>query len=367
MKTAKTLVITDRTEDRMQPEIFYSFKMAAAKIVSDKKLAFKFYSFNPYKITVEAPLSFAKAKQRIMDLLNDLVKKTVEIKKNIKSDKLLFDEIKDYIKEHKASRLTVLNNEIKNLLSDFSFLVIESTAKTVVHPIFYNPSVLTANFGQAGENDIKDTLYGLMFIEAAFEQNIPIFGTCHGAQLGYLLAGGGITKVFDEAGLPYTKTFYARNNPNKGPEELWQIDVELNARKRKDVSVYSTLKYPLPKIFIKTDDDKTEKFVNKDFRHTLAMTAPIPKKIEILSYHPLSVASKSPDKMEINEHPKIEKEQSDKFKTTLKKIPIVDAFKYKTLLGFQYHPHYTYDDFNTSEIFDYLVNEISKVVYKDNK
>ncbi|HJO93577.1 MAG TPA: gamma-glutamyl-gamma-aminobutyrate hydrolase family protein [Victivallales bacterium] len=367
MKTAKTLVITDRTEDRMQPEIFYSFKMAAAKIQSDKKLAFKFYSFNPYKIDVEPPLAFAEAKQRIMDLLNDLVEKIVEIKSKSKTDKLLFDEIKDYIKEHRASRLAVLYNEINDVLSDFSFLVIESTAKTVVHPIFYNPSVVTAKFGKAEENDIKDTLYGLMFLDAAFEQNKPIFGTCHGAQLGYLHAGGGITKVFDEGGLPYTETFYARSNPNKGPEELWQIDVELNARKRKDINVYSTLKYPLPNIFIKSDNDKEEKFVNKDFRHTLAMTAPIPDKIEVLSFHPLSVASKSPDKMEINEHPKVEKKQSEKFKTTLKKIPIVDAFKYKTLLGFQYHPHYTYDDFNTSEIFDYLINDIIKVVYKENE
>ena len=249
-------------------------------------------------------------------------------------------------------------------MTDFSFLIIESTATTIVHPIFYRPDVFTEKAVKAVADDIKDTLYGLLFIQAAFDQNKPIFATCHGAQLGYLHAGGGLTKIFKEKENPYSETFYARKNPHEGPEELWQIDVELNARQRDDLSVFSTLKYPLPDIFKHPGEEKKEKYINKDFRHTLAMTSPIPEKIEVLSFHPLSSKSRKDEKYEIRSHPAINDEQLIKFKGSLKDIPVVDAFRYRTMLGFQYHPHYTYDDLDTSAIFDYLVNDIINTVYK---
>ena len=364
MKIVKTLVIPDRTEERIQPEIFYSFKNAAKRSDPDRPIQFKFYDFNPYHFPIEPPLEFAHSKQRVMDLCNQTVDTVIEIKKSMPKNTLLFDAILDYIKEHKGSPLDELKKEVEKVLSGFSFMIMESTATTIVHPIFYRPEVFSKKAIKAIEDDIKDTLYGLLFIQAAFDQNKPIFATCHGAQLGFLHAGGGITKIFKEENSPYSETYYARKNPHEGPEELWQIDVELNARQRDDLHVFSTLKYPLPDIFKHKGEEKKEKYINKDFRHTLAMTTPIPDKIEVLSFHPLSSKSRENEKYEIRSHPAINDEQLIKFKSLLKDIAVVDAFRYKSMLGFQYHPHYTYDDLDTYAIFDYLVNDIINYVYK---
>ncbi len=364
MKVVKTLVIPDRIEERIQPEIFYSFKDAAKRCSPDRPIQFKFYDFNPYHFPIEPPLEFAHSKQKVMDLCNKIVDTVIEIKKNISGEKLLFDAILEYIKENPNSLLSELKSEIEKVMKDFSFLIVESTATTIVHPIFYKPNVHSKKAIKAVENDIKDTLYGLLFIQAAFDQEKPIFGTCHGAQLGYLHAGGGLTKIFKEKGAPYSETFYARQNPHEGPEEMWQIDVELNARRRDDLHVFSTLKYPLPDIFKHPGEEDKVKYINKDFRHTLAMTSPIPDKVEVLSFHPLSTKSREDEKYEIKSHPAINDIQLKKFKSLLKDIPVVDAFRYRTMLGFQYHPHYTYDDLDTSAIFDYLVNDIVECVYK---
>ena len=364
IKIINTLVIPDRVEDRIQPEIFYSFKDAAKRSKKDKPIQFKFYDFNPYHFPVEPPLKLAHSKQKIMDLCNQTVDTVIEIKRDMPKDKMLFDTILDFIKENKESPLSKLKKEVEKVLSWFSFLIIESTATTIVHPIFYKPEVITKTAAKAVADDIKDTLYGLLFIQAAFDQNKPIFATCHGAQLGYLHAGGGLTKIFKEKNSPYSETYYARKNPHEGPEELWQIDVELNARQRDDLNIFSTLKYPLPDIFKEPGEEKTERYINKDFRHTLAMTAPIPEKIEVLSFHPLSSKSRKDEKYEFRSHPAISTEQVIKFKGLLKDIPVIDAFRYKTMLGFQYHPHYTYDDLDTSSIFDYFVNNIIAEVYK---
>ena len=37
---------------------------------------------------------------------------------------------------------------------------------------------------------------------------------------------------------------------------------------------------------------------------------------------------------------------------------IVDAYQYKTMLGTQYHPQYTYDDLETAMVFEYLVRQL---------
>jgi len=365
MKTAKAIVITDRTEERIQPEIFYSFKTASNRLPVEDRLTFKFYNFNPYMIEFEEPLSFARAKQRIMDLLNNCVDTVVNIKKKTSNGQPLIQAILVYIEENIDSPISVLNNEIKKMMDDFTFLVIESTATTVIHPIFYKPEVLDIKSGAAVADDIKDTLYALFFLEAAFSQDKPVFGTCHGAQAAYLLAGGGLTKVFKQKGLPYSDTFYARENPNNGTKELWQIDVELNTRDRKDFHNFQTVKYPLPEIFKSQNAIGEQKWVNKDFRHTLAMTDPVPDSVDVLSYHPLSKnqrKEKAVDSFEIQGDYFASPEKVNKFKSTLKDITIVDAFKYKTLIGFQYHPHYTFDEFDTSEIFDYFIQKIIKVL-----
>ena len=39
---------------------------------------------------------------------------------------------------------------------------------------------------------------------------------------------------------------------------------------------------------------------------------------------------------------------------------IVDAFLYKSILGFQYHPQYTYGTLDTSDVFQYIIKSLLK-------
>ena len=92
--------------------------------------------------------------------------------------------------------------------------------------------------------------------------------------------------------------------------------------------------------------------MNKDFEHSFALINPIPDDISVISYHPLSeYQEKSTDKKY--------KEFNEEFKKVLKSRIIIDAYEYKTMLGTQYHPQYTYDDFQTSIVFEYLVKQLA--------
>jgi gamma-glutamyl-gamma-aminobutyrate hydrolase PuuD len=247
--------------------------------------------------------------------------------------------------------------------SKFSYLIIESTGRTVIHPIFYDKDIKSVEVGFATAEDIKDTLYAMMLLHIAFEQKKPIFGTCHGAQLGYLHAGGGIKRLFEDIQTPDHGAYYPRRNPHGGPREIWQIDRMLNARDLNDHYKFSLLKYPLPEIFRHSDDKDTERYINRDFNHTLAMTTPVPKSIDVISYHPLSSFQKIKNQGindKIEEYPQVTKEAIDKFKASLKINTIVDIFTYKTLVAFQHHPHYTYDDVDNVAIFEYLLKDICK-------
>lgn len=42
----------------------------------------------------------------------------------------------------------------------------------------------------------------------------------------------------------------------------------------------------------------------------------------------------------------------------MESIKIIDFFKDGSMIGTQYHPQYTYKDYDTSKIFDYLVKMI---------
>lgn len=49
---------------------------------------------------------------------------------------------------------------------------------------------------------------------------------------------------------------------------------------------------------------------------------------------------------------------NNQFRGVLKNQVIVDAYKYKTMLGTQYHPQYTYDGLETAIVFEYLTEQL---------
>ena len=109
--------------------------------------------------------------------------------------------------------------------------------------------------------------------------------------------------------------------------------------------------YPVPEIFKREDQKGKEKYLNKDFEHSLGLVQPVPEVIEVISYHPLSEYKKT-DREETY------RDDNEAFNKILKSQVLVDAYQYKTMLGTQYHPQYTYDDLETSILFDYLVRQL---------
>ena len=363
MKSIYTLVVTDRLHMRMQPELYYAFKTTAKKMYGDH-LDFRFSVFNPFMAIDIEPIEWSEVQQEIAEILEYIIGYVVDIKRTTKR-RLLFDAVLLHIKKYPNSSVALLYKKLENIMERYSYVIIESTGKTVIHPIFYNKDIKSVEVGIATADDIKDTLYGMMLLNIAFEQGKPVFGTCHGAQLGYLHAGGGIKRLFDDIQTPDHGAYYPRRNPHGGPREIWQIDTMLNARDLNDHDKFTLLKYPLPKIFRQPEDNDTERYINRDFNHTLAMTTPVPKNIEVISYHPLSSFQKIKDQSiddRIEEFPQITKDAISKFKTSLKINTIVDIFRYKTLMAFQHHPHYTYDDVDNVAIFEYLIKDICKQI-----
>ncbi|MCF7790452.1 MAG: gamma-glutamyl-gamma-aminobutyrate hydrolase family protein [Victivallales bacterium] len=361
MKTIYTLVVTDRLNMSMQPELYYAFRTTAKKIY-DNQINFRFSIFNPFMADDIEPVEWSKVQQDIAELLNYVTGYIVDIKRTTRR-KSLFNAVLNHINKNPDYSLGRLYRKLEKIMDNFSYLIIESTGKTVIHPIFYNRDIKSVEVGFATNDDIKDTIYGMMLLDIALKQEKPVFGTCHGAQLGYLHAGGGLKRIFDNIQTPEEGAYYPRRNPHGGPREIWQIDRMLNTRDLNDFYKYSLVKYPLPAIFRRPEDKDTERYINRDFNHTLAMTTPVPKTIEVISYHPLSSFNKIKDKDvedKVEDYPQVTKESIDKFKSSIKINTIVDIFKYKTLIAFQHHPHYTYDDVDNVAIFEYLLKDICK-------
>ena len=287
-----------------------------------------------------------------MKILTECVPEVAAIKKAAPETDHLLKNIHAYMKKHPKSHLAILHQEIDALMIDFEFLIIESSDTYGVHPIFYLPAITEIDTPDgAGPEDIMEALYGMFFLDAAFQQGKPVWGTCHGAHVGYVHAGGRLARLFDYKEGGHNIDF-KKNAHTPGDMEDWHIGRWLYTHK-KDTGYreYGSTNYPLPEIFRAEGRETEEMYINKDFEHSLAMTAPIPEKIKVISYHPLSEYRKS----KIGE--KYE-EFNKEFNRTLKSQVIVDAYKYRTMLGTQYHPQFTYDDLETSAIFEYLIREL---------
>jgi len=343
-----TLVIPSRNHTRIQPEIFYAFKTTANKI--EPLLKMRFILFNPFQDKViEDSLEL---EEKFMDLLNECVVETVVIKKVKPQTEELLKDIHDYIRINPGSHLAQFHVKIEEIMEEFEFLIIESSDTYGIHPMFYIPNVIQVDTPEgANAKDIIETLYGLFFIDAAFKQNKPVWGTCHGAQIGYVHAGGKLGRLFEYKENGYDVDL-KKSGQKSAEEEIWHIEKMLYTQsKDADHIEYNLAAYPVPEIFKDQKRQDKEMYMNKDFDHSFAMIKPIPERIRVISCHPLS---KYKEKVTDEKYEEFNKE----FKKIFKNQVIIDVYKYRTMLGTQYHPQYTYDDLETSVVFDYLVKQL---------
>ena len=144
-----------------------------------------------------------------------------------------------------------------------------------------------------------------------------------------------------------------KHAPKYIEEETWRIDTMLYTQEPgTNYQKTSITVYEVPDIYKSDNKKDVEMYLNKDFQHSFGMIKPIPKEIEVISYHPLSQYK---SKVDDEKYQAFNKE----FKNIMKDQVIVDAYRYKTMMGTQYHPQYSYDDMETSVVFDYLIRQIA--------
>ncbi|HJO94933.1 MAG TPA: hypothetical protein QF753_16155 [Victivallales bacterium] len=363
MNTIKTLVIPDRIHTRLQAEIYFAFESALKSSDIPDGIKLVYSVFNPFMAKYQFPSKFYDRQIEFMKLLSsDLSQKIIDIKDNMKKKDTLWEAIQKYMGKKPDSILARVYNELENFLIEYSFIIIESTARTAIHPFYYDKKQTEINYDFAKEYDLIDTLLGLFYIDIALKYKIPMFATCHGAQLAYLHAGGGMKILVNPYYFVPENYYYPKHNPHGGPVEIWQFDEDLlNARNIRNGSEISVIRTPLPDLFNPGDKDE-KKYINRDFNQTLAMTAPVPENIDILLYHPLSMFVAEMEEFEVKEeileYPEVSKEKIKEFKRLLKPDVIVDAFTYKCIYAFQHHPHYDYNFESNSEIFKYLIRKV---------
>jgi hypothetical protein len=378
-----TLVVVDRAANRIQPYFYQSLNSSAENSPYEIKPTFKFTVFNPFLINRLGLSGYdTEIQTNIYKHLDASVETLVKLKKDMKKGKNLCTEALDYIANNPDSNMAKAYNLANKYLAEFDFLLVESTGQTCVHPLYWDENTFDIEAKGADRGDVIDTAYALIFIDTAKNRNLPVYGSCHGAQIGYLQMGGGLEKVYDLEKMDLRPAVFGRKNPSSGPDEIWNIrKTNLNARLLDNPTVYGNLKYPLPDILKNEADKNKEMFINKDFNQTLGMTDPVPEELKIFTYHPLSKFNVHDEgaltldelnkvnteraKEGVNNHElkKIETENItqqyiENFDSSMHSMKIIDFFKHGSMVGTQYHPQYTYKDYDTGKIFDYLVKVI---------
>lgn len=360
-KEIHALVLADRTTTRMDPKIYYCFSSAARTAKTPEPVRFFFDTLNPGTHQAEPDGELEQAMDEIRLHLDVAVGIVVDLRQRLKPGQSVYAAVEDYIHKHPESVLAKASQGIGNIMADYDFLIVEPTYTTVIHPLFYNPDVTEVEVGYATFQDVKDTLCGLFFIRSALEQGTVVFGSCHGAQLGWLMAGGGLTRVSKYTGDEPVQAYFARRNPYGYGTEIWWFDTMLNNDDPVNRHLNSPTVYPLPEPFAQGQKGL---YITKEVNHTLAMIPPIPPKAEVLSYHPMSSNQQSSADLEITDDipgfPMITDTARKNFKRLLKKLTIIDSFTYKTLYGFQYHPQETEDEFDIRTLFEYLVIQVAQ-------
>jgi hypothetical protein len=378
-----TLVVVDRAANRIQPYFYQSFNASAEKSDYEIKPTFKFTVFNPFLIKRLGLSDYdADIQASIYKYLDSSVETLVKIKKNLKNKENLCTAALDYIANNHDSDMAKAYNLANKYLEEFDFLLVESTGQTCVHPLYWDENTFDIEAKGADRGDVVDTAYALIFIDTAKNRNLPVYGSCHGAQIGYLQMGGGLEKVYDLAKMDLRPAIYGRKNPFNGPDEIWNIrKTNLNGRLLDNPTVYGDLKYPLPDVFKSKTEKSKMMFINKDFNQTLGMTDPVPEELKIFTYHPLNKfnvdaegiltvdelnkvnTEREKEAFENRELKKIVTENITQqyiknFDSSMHSMKIIDFFKHGSMVGTQYHPQYTYKDYDTGKIFDYLLKMI---------
>ncbi len=344
-----TVVIPSRNHTRMQPEIFYAFRTAVKEFAPDMQITFTL--FNPFQAKFTGKTK--EQQQELLELLEASVPEVVAIKKGDPQTDRLLDDIHAYIQKNPDSALAKTYDGIYAFMEPYQFLIIESSDTYGAHPMFYKPGVTEIETPDGAiDKDIIETIYGLFFIDAAFAQDKLVWGTCHGSQIGYIHAGGHLGRLFDfkDGGHDDVELKISKDAGCPIPEEIWRIGNHLYTQdKGSDYKDYMIVAYEVPEEFAE-GKDTSGMYINKDFQHSLALVEPIPSSIEVISYHPLSNYAEKikQGKAEASEH----------FSDVLKDQEIVDAYKYRNMVGTQYHPQYTYDDLDTFIVFEYMVDKL---------
>ena len=335
-----TIVIISRNHIRMQPEVYYAFKDTVKKEAPFMEI--RFNVFNPF-------LSKKSKDKKLMKLLANSVSEILAIKKKHPDD-YLFDDIMKYAKENPDSNLGQVSRIIKKRMHKYQFLILESSDTYGIHPMYFRNDVTKIDDGNGAEKaDIIEALYDLYFIEYALQEKKVIWGTCHGSQAGYIHAGGKLGRIFEfkEGGHGKIPIVVNKSEDNPVSKEKWSIGKSLFTidSAKKD---YGIVIYPVPEEL--KGGSKKKMYLNKDFQHSFGLVEPIPNNIKVLSYHPMS---KYKDKIKASKM-----EDNKDLEGVLHNQVIVDAYKYKTMLGTQFHPQYTYEDLETAIVFKYLVKQI---------
>jgi len=371
--TVNTLLIVDRIEQRIMPELYYALKTAAGNNPL-QNISFKFTVFNPRKNErLDLNPVLEENSLKVLNYMKNGVREIVSIKKALKSDEEMVKAFFEYINNNSDSALSKAYRYVELIMRDYEFLIIEPTYISVVHPIFWDEDCLRTDNKGANVDDVIDTAYALMFLDVAVKANKPVIGQCHGAQIGFLYAGGKLKKIFDiKKEQKLQPAIFGRKNPYGGPCEIWNIDELLQDRYWHDPSILELVKYPVPE-YIKEYVGIKEKavYLNKEIQQTLAMTNK-PSDIDIFTYHPLS-ANNIKDAYAFNpeiakEYPYLTEEAANNFSKLITKDIIIDFYKYKTMIGTQYHPQVTYDDYDTKIFFEFVIKYIRETLNKiDNE
>lgn len=366
-----TLSIVDRIEQRIMPALYYALK-TAARNNPDQNISFKFTVFNPRKNDyMNLNPEFEENSLKVLNHIKKGVQEIISIKKALKSDEEIVKAFFEYINTNSKSNLSKAYSYVELIMRAYDFLIIEPTFISIVHPIFWDKDCKNAISRGANINDIIDTAYAFMFLDVAIKTNKPVIGQCHGAQIGFLYAGGQLKKIFDIKNEEKLQpAIYGRKNPYGGPYEIWNIDEILQDRKWNDPSIVELVKYPVPEYIKKyMGIQEKEVFLNKEIQQTLAMVNK-PSDINIFTYHPLS-SNNIKDSYKFNpeiatKYPYLTKKATNNFAELILKDIIIDFYKYKTMIGTQYHPQVTYNDYDTKIFFDFIIKYIRENLDNDS-
>lgn len=130
----KTLVLPSRECNRMQPEIFHALTDAGRNLKNGPMVKFEFTVFNPYFSKSALGGDYVSKQMAILHLLRQSVPAVVEMKYKSSPASNLKSQLLKFITDNPDSLLGQANKQIFQIMDKYDFLIIESTAETVIHP-----------------------------------------------------------------------------------------------------------------------------------------------------------------------------------------------------------------------------------------